>query len=79
MFDVAFSRRICCSRVDSVSTKPRLPVGVDRLAAQPAGHLADVFLLAAEQPDIGPAELQADADRLALADDDVGVHLARAS
>ena len=25
MFEVAFSRRICCSRVDSVSTKPRLP------------------------------------------------------
>ncbi|MND06195.1 hypothetical protein D3C83_274410 [compost metagenome] len=25
MFDVAFSRRMCCSRVLSVSTKPRLP------------------------------------------------------
>ena len=25
MFEVAFSRRICCSRVDRVSTKPRLP------------------------------------------------------
>src|SRR4030095_11952796 len=25
MFDVAFSRRMCCSRVESVSTKPRLP------------------------------------------------------
>ena len=25
MFEVAFSRRICCSRVDSVSTKPRRP------------------------------------------------------
>ena len=25
MFEVAFSRRMCCSRVESVSTKPRLP------------------------------------------------------
>ena len=25
MFEVAFSRRMCCSRVDSVSTKPRRP------------------------------------------------------
>jgi hypothetical protein len=25
MFEVAFSRRICCSRVESVSTKPRFP------------------------------------------------------
>jgi hypothetical protein len=25
MLEVAFSRRMCCSRVDSVSTKPRLP------------------------------------------------------
>ena len=25
MLEVAFSRRMCCSRVDSVSTKPRRP------------------------------------------------------
>ena len=53
------------------------PIGVDRLAAQPAGHLADVFVLAAEQPDIRPSELEPDAERLPLADDDVRAHLAR--
>ena len=77
MFEVAFSRRMCCSRVDSVSTKPRLPSRVDGLAGEPARHLADVLLAAREQADIRPAELQPDADRLALADDDVGAHLAR--
>ena len=36
-----------------------------------------MLLAAGEQADIGSAELQADADALALADDDVGAHLAR--
>ncbi len=54
-----------------------LAFGIDRLAAEAPRHLADILLLAAEQPDIRPAELQPDADRLAFADDDVGVHLAR--
>ena len=54
-----------------------LALGVDGLAGKPPGHLADEFLAGREQADIGPAELQADADRLALADDDVGAHLAR--
>ena len=76
MLLVAFSRRICCSRVDRVSTKPRLPFGIDGLAAQPPRHLADEFL-AGEQADVRSAELQSDADRLALADDDVGAHFAR--
>ena len=53
-----------------------LALGVDRLAAQPAGHLTDVLLAAGEQAEIGPAELEPVADRLAFADDDVGPHLA---
>ena len=44
---------------------------------QPPRHLPDMLFAAREQADIGPAELQPDADRLALADDDVGAHLAR--
>ena len=40
MFEVALSRRMCCSRVDSVSTKPRRPSRIDGLAAEPARHLA---------------------------------------
>ena len=51
-------------------------VAVDGLADQPAGHLADVFLAGREQPDIGAAEGQRIADRLALGGDDVGAHLA---
>src|SRR3546814_4847122 len=53
-----------------------LAVGIDGLAAQPPRHLANIFLLAPEQPDIRPAELQPDADRLAFTDDDIGIHLA---
>ena len=52
-------------------------LGVDGLAAQPARHLAHELLARREQADIGAAEVQRVADRLALADDDVGAHLAR--
>ena len=76
MFDVAFSRRICCSRVERVRTKPRLPSGVDGFAGKPPRHLPNVLLAAGEQADIRAAELQPDADRLAFADDDVRAHLA---
>src|SRR3546814_13845112 len=39
-------------------------IGIDRLAAQAAGHLPDIFRLAGEQADIGSAELKPDAERL---------------
>ncbi len=45
MFDVAFSRRMCCSRVESVSTNPRWPLLVDGLADEASGHLANELLL----------------------------------
>ena len=77
MFDVAFSRRICCSRVESVSTKPRLPSASTVSPASRPGICRTCFSRQCEQADIGPAELQADADRLAFADDDVRAHLAR--
>src|SRR3546814_19321202 len=50
---------------------------VHRLAAEAARHLADIFLLAREQAQIRPAKLQADADGLALAHDDVRAHMPR--
>ena len=50
---------------------------VDGLAAQAPGHLPHVFLACGEQADIGAAEGERIADRLALADDDVGAHGAR--
>src|SRR3546814_1523044 len=56
-----------------------LPLAVHRFAAQAPRHLADEFLLAGEQANIGAAEVEADADRLAFADDDVRAHFARAA
>src|SRR5579863_4571306 len=47
-------------------------IRIDSLPAQPPRHLAHEFLVAAEQSEVWPAELQADAQCLAFADDDVG-------
>ena len=66
MLLVAFSRRICCSRVDKRQHIAALAFGIHRLAAQPAGHLAQEFLARGEQPDIGSAEIQAVADATGL-------------
>ena len=53
-----------------------LAVGVDRLAAEPPGHLSHELLAAAEQAEVGSAEIESDAERLAFADDDVGAKIA---
>ena len=52
-------------------------LGVDRFAGEPSRHLPHELEPGREQPDIGAAEIERVADRLAFADDDVGVHLAR--
>ncbi len=55
MLRVAFSRRMCCSRVCSVSTKPRRPSTSVGLAGDPAGHAADVApRWRAKKPNDGP-------------------------
>ena len=77
IFDVALSRRICCSRVDSVSTKPRLPSASTVSPQRRPGIWRTYFDCVAKRPDIGSAEIQRVADRLAFADDDVGAHRAR--
>ncbi len=41
MFEVALSRRMCCSRVDERQHEAALALGVDGLAAEAARHLAD--------------------------------------
>ncbi len=53
-----------------------LALRIHGLAAEPAGDLAQQRLAAGEQADIGAAEVQAVADRLALGHRDVGAHLA---
>ena len=68
MFEVAFSRRMCCSRVCSVSTKPRRPSTSTRLARDPPGHPPQVLLARGEQAEGRAAEVEAVAERLALAD-----------
>ena len=75
MFEVAFSRRMCCSRVERVRTKPRLPSASTVSPHSRPGICRDIFARG-EQADVGAAEIQRIADRLALADDDVGAHLA---
>ncbi len=77
MLLVAFSRRMCCSRVDSVSTQPRRPSASTVSPASRPGIWRTNFSRRGEQADIGPAEIQRVADRLALRRDDVGAHLAR--
>ncbi len=77
MLLVARSRRMCCSRVDKVRTTAAPAVRVDGLADEPARHLSDEFVAAGEQAEIGPAEIQRIAERLAFGGDDVGAHLAR--
>ena len=71
MFEVAFSRRMCCSRVCSVSTNPRRPSTSRGLAGDAAGHTAQVLLARGEETEGGTAEVEAVAERLALADGDV--------
>ena len=68
MFDVAFSRRMCCSRVCSVSTIAALARGVDRLADDPARQPADVVGARGEEAVVRAAVAHRVAGRLALAD-----------
>ena len=76
MLLVAFSRRMCCSRVDSVSTKLRRPSASTVSPASRPGICRTCLRRVGEQADIGAAEIERVADRLAFADDDVGAHLA---
>src|SRR3546814_3787130 len=47
---VAFSRRICCSRVDRVSTKPRLPLASTVSPHRRPGICRTYFVLQANKP-----------------------------
>src|ERR1700730_8761416 len=51
--------------------------GIHRFAAEAPRHLAQIFGLGGEQPDIGAAEIQAIADGLAFAHGNIGVHRSR--
>ena len=76
MLCVAFSRRMCCSRVCSVSTKPRRPSTSRRLARDAAGHAAQVGLLGGEEAERRAAVVEPVAERLPLPHGDVDAELA---
>ena len=76
MLCVAFSRRMCCSRVCSVSTKPRRPSTSRRLAGDAARHAAQVGLLGGEEAERRAAEVEPVAERLPLPHGDVDAELA---
>ena len=77
MLDVAFSRRMCCSRVWSVRTYPRFPVEVVRLADDPARQTADVLALGGHEPVVRPAVAHVVPGGLALADRERAAVVAR--
>src|SRR5262249_2219631 len=52
-------------------------LGIDSLTAKPPGHLPDELLVATEQAEVGPAELEPDAERLPLTHDDIGAEVTR--
>ena len=77
MLCVAFSRRMCCSRVCSVSTKPRRPsTSVVSPAIRP-GIRRRYASLRGEEAEARAAEVEPVAERLALADRDVDAEVAR--
>ena len=79
MLLVAFSRRMCCSRVCSASRYAVRPGAVDRHADEPAGQRALVFVARREERGVRAAEAERHAEPLRRADDDVGADLARAA
>ncbi len=72
MLEVAFSRRMCCSRVERVRTKPRRALLVDGLAGEAAGHLAENFSLGGDDAAVRAAVAERDAEGLRFHGDDVG-------
>ena len=73
---VAFSRRMMLLAGRQREHEAAIAVGIDGFTAEPSRHLADEFLAGGHQADIGAAEIEAVADRLALADDDIGAERA---
>ncbi len=73
IFDVAFSRRMCCSRVERVRTKPRKPCAVDGLADKPSGHLAKELFFGCDDATVGSAIAESHAKRLCFHADDIGL------
>ena len=76
MLLVAFSRRMCCSRVWRARRKAGLPWASLRDADDAAGHLAGVFGLGGHEGGVRAAEAHRDAEALGGADGDVRAEFA---
>ncbi len=77
MLDVAFSRRMCCSRVARVRTKPLLPSTSTPCPTSRPGMLRMYAFLRGEHAQSRPAEGPGDAQALPLPADDVGPLVSR--
>ncbi len=77
MFEVAFSRLMCCSRVCKREPHRRLPGGVKRHADQPPGHVPLVGIARRQIAGMRAAEAHRHAEALRRTHHDVGAHLAR--
>ena len=73
MFEVAFSRRMCCSRVASVRQKARLPRVSTVSPTRRPGHLAHVLFLGGDDAGEGTAVARRDGEGLQLAHHDIGL------
>ena len=76
MLLVAFSRRMCCSRVCSARRKAGLPLGILRNPDQTAGHVALEFVARGKKRGVRAAVAQRHAKALRAADGDVRAEFA---
>ena len=77
MLDVAFSRRMCCSRVCSAMRYARLPCASTDTPMMRPGACRTCFSRVAKNAACGPPYPIGTPNRCELPNDDVGAHLAR--
>jgi hypothetical protein len=77
MFELAFSRRMCCSRVCSAMRSARLPrASIETPMMRPATD-ALVFVPGGKKGGVRTPETERDAETLRRSEGDVGTHFAR--
>ncbi len=73
MLEVAFSRRICCSRGGEGQHETPVAVAVDGLAGKASGHLTQILFLDRDDPAERAAIAERDAEGLCFHGDDIGI------
>ena len=77
MLEVAFSRRMCCSRSAEREPQRRTSLGVDAHPDDASRHRARSALVGREEPGVRAAESHRHAESLSRTDGDVGTQLSR--